>query len=168
MPKKSGASFPIQTRGKRRKSVDPGSEDSYRLLIQNSPDVISNLDRHGTILFINRTLPQYAVEEVLGTCVSEYHSAEEASRFLRLLEETFDSGEPRSLEMEAVGATHWLTRIFPIRRDGKVESALVIATDITELKRTEWALLESSELNGRIVEAVPGGIVQVGAGGSTS
>ncbi|NKE72916.1 PAS domain-containing sensor histidine kinase [Candidatus Manganitrophus noduliformans] len=162
--KKSAASAPARRKGNRPAVHRSGQ--NYRALLQNSPDVISNLDRRGTILFINRTLPEYTVENVIGTNASDYHAPEEAARFQRLLEKMFDSGEPQSVEMVAVGPTYWLTRIFPIQRGGKVESALVIATDMTAQKRTERALLESSELNRRMIEGVSAGIVQVAADGT--
>ncbi|HZR47605.1 MAG TPA: PAS domain S-box protein, partial [Candidatus Manganitrophaceae bacterium] len=136
------------------------------LLVENLPDVIMKIDRNGMILFINHTLPEYTVAEVIGSHCSKYLSPEDASRFLALMETMFSSGKPQALQIEAAGPTYWLSRIFPIRRGGKVESALVIATDITEQKRTERALLESNELNRRIVEGVSGGIVQVAIDGA--
>lgn len=162
--KKSSSSAPV--RRKRGKPVLHPSEHNYRALIQHSPDVIANVDRHGKILFINRTLPEYTVESVIGTDITYYHTPEDASRFQQRLEKLFDSGEPQSLELDAVGPTRWLARIFPIHLDGKIESALVIATDITEQKRTERALLSSNDLNRRMMEAVSAGIVQVAADGA--
>lgn len=157
---------PIDPRQSRDKSAFQAPEDRYRVLVENSPDVIMNLDRDGTILFINHTLPQYTVEGVIGTKVPTYLSAEAGARYLHHLEKMFESGAPQTLELEAAGPTLWLTRIFPIRQEGKVASALVIATDITEQKRIEKALLESNELNRQIVETVPSGIVQVDASGA--
>lgn len=125
-----------------------------------------NQDRDGTILFINYTLPQYTVDQVVGTNAMDYLSSEDRSRYMRHLEKMFESGEPQTLEIDAAGPTHWLTRIFPIKKGRKVESALVIGTDITEQKRMKKALLESNELNHRIVETVPSGIVQVDADGA--
>jgi diguanylate cyclase (GGDEF)-like protein/PAS domain S-box-containing protein len=127
------------------------SEQRYRTLVQNSPDVIMNLDRRGTILFINHTLPQYTVESVIGTPVSNYLSAEDASRYMRLLEKMYDTGEPQFLEISAAGPTRWLTRIFPIKRVGQIESALIIATDITERKQAEDALRKSEEEHRNII-----------------
>ena len=124
------------------------------------------VDRLGTILFINRTLPQYTVESVLGTNVTDYQTPEDGARFMVLLKEMFDSGEPQQLELEAIWSSRWRVRIFPIQHDGDLESALVISTNITEQKETERALLESNDLNRRIIEAVPAGIVQVATDGA--
>ncbi|HZR45086.1 MAG TPA: PAS domain S-box protein, partial [Candidatus Manganitrophaceae bacterium] len=165
MPKKEKALIPVPA-GEKGGSSALESDHSYRLLVENSPDVIVKVDRRGTILFINHTLPQYTIEEVIGTHYSKYLSADDASRFLELMEKMFASGEPQVLKINAAGPTHWLSRIFPIQSGGKVASALIIATDITEQKRTERALLESNELNRRIIEGVSGGIVQVAIDGA--
>lgn len=167
MPKKEKEiSIPVSPRRKGRGPAVPESEPPCRLLVENSPDVIMQIDRDGMILFINHTLPQYTAAEVIGSHCSKCLSPENAARFLAFTETMFSSGKPQTVQIEAAGPTHWLSRIVPIHREGKVESALVIATDITEQKRAERALLESNELNRRIVEGVSGGIVQVAIDGA--
>jgi len=49
---------------------------------------------------------------------------------------------------------------------GNHEYSAGVGEDVTERRRAEAALRESEELNRRILEAVPGGIVQVGLDGS--
>ncbi|MFQ5950103.1 MAG: PAS domain S-box protein, partial [Nitrospiria bacterium] len=119
------------------------SEQKFRLLVEHSPDVIMRLDREGTILFINYTLPEYTVEGVLGTRVFNYLSAKDGLRYKHLLNQVVSSGEPGSLELAAAGPTYWLTRLVPIKQEKQVESVLVIATNITERKLAEEALRES-------------------------
>ena len=129
----------------RRRPADAlgGSEARFRVLVENSPDVIMTLDRDGTILFINYTLPNLSVEQVVGTAVLQYVEEADRPRYQRALAEVLESGSPRSLELAADGPTWWLTRLIPIKSDGdNVEAVLVIATDITERKRTEEALRE--------------------------
>lgn len=119
------------------------TEAQFRLLVDHSPDVIMRLDREGRILFINNTLPEYTVDDVLGTKVYNYISAEDGRRYKQLLDKVFNSGEPDTLELRAAGPTVWLTRLAPIWQQDKVESALVIATDITALKEGEQQLKQS-------------------------
>ncbi|MBI3810727.1 MAG: EAL domain-containing protein [Nitrospirae bacterium] len=121
------------------------SEKTFRLLVEHSPDVIMRVDRESKILFINYTLPQYNIQSVLGKTAVSFLSAEDGLRYMQALHEVFESGEAREFEVAAVGPTFWLTRLVPIKADGRVESAMVIATNITDRKRTEEALLKSEE-----------------------
>lgn len=144
------------TQWKRAEKELQESEQRFRVLVENSPDVIMMLDRNGTILFINRTLPQYTVQGVLGTNVREYLSAEDTRRYMQAIRETFDLGEPRTVEMDAVGPTRWLARINPIRKEGRVEAAMVIASDITHSRKAEDALDKSRRRYEELVHTVNG------------
>ncbi|MBI3995518.1 MAG: EAL domain-containing protein [Nitrospirae bacterium] len=131
------------------------SEKTFRLLVENSPDVIMKVDRESRILFINYTLPEYTVESVLGKPAVGFLSAEDGLRYMQALHEVFDSGEPREVEVGAVGATSWLSRLVPIKNDGRVESAMVIATNITERRRAEEALRKSESKNRALLHVMP-------------
>jgi diguanylate cyclase (GGDEF)-like protein/PAS domain S-box-containing protein len=137
------------------------SEQRFKTLVKNSPDVIMQVARDGTILFINYTLPQYTVEEVTGTNVISYLPRDNGERYLRVLDEVFATGESRSLEVSAVGPTQWLTRVVPLKRDGVVEAAMVIATNITEHKQGEVRLEESVSLLQATLESTADGILVV-------
>jgi len=132
------------------------SEKTFRLLVENSPDVIMKVDRESRILFINYTLPEYTVESVLGKPAVGFLSAEDGLRYMQALHEVFDSGEPREVEVGAVGATSWLSRLVPIKNDGRVESAMVIATNITERRRAEEALRENQRTLSTLMSNLPG------------
>ncbi|MFQ5586651.1 MAG: PAS domain S-box protein, partial [Thermodesulfobacteriota bacterium] len=131
------------------------SERTFRTLVEHSPDVIMLIDRGATISFINHTLPEYAVEEVIGTRATDYLHDEDGSRYLEALNEVFAAGEQRSLELSAAGPTQWLTRFIPLKEDGAVQSAMVIATDITERKQAEERLKESEEKFRGLAEQSP-------------
>jgi diguanylate cyclase (GGDEF)-like protein/PAS domain S-box-containing protein len=116
------------------------SEQRFRTLVKNSPDVIMRVSRDGTILFINYTLPDYTIEQVIGTSVVNYLSEEDARLYLRMLDEVFETGESRSFELGAVGPTQWQTRLVPLRQNAQIEAAMVIATNITERRNVELEL----------------------------
>jgi PAS domain S-box-containing protein len=118
-------------------------ERQFRVLVKNSPDVIMILDRKGTITFINYTMPEYTVESVTGTNVTSYLSPEDGRRYLQALNEVFIKNETRTLEVNSAGRTWWQVRLVPLKQEEKVESAMVIALEITDRKRVEEALKKS-------------------------
>jgi PAS domain S-box-containing protein len=107
-------------------------------LVRNAPDGIVVVDHDRKILFVNH-IPNGMVEsDILGvvveTFLAEPYREEARSKVARVLQ----SGEPASYEapLELQEGTRWYsTRIGPIVRDGKVERAVMISTDITEARR---------------------------------
>jgi PAS domain S-box-containing protein len=89
-------------------------------------------------------LPQFTVEDVLGTSAFDYIDGADLERYRRTFHEVVAMGEPREMELVSEGPASWLARFVPVRaEDGAVESILVIATDITGMKQAEQALRES-------------------------
>ncbi len=131
------------------------SEQRFRLLVAHSPDVIMRVDQESKILFINYTLPEYTIESVLGKTAVSFLSAEDGLRYMQALHEVFESGTAREFEVGAVGPTFWLSRLVPMKKDGRVESAMVIATNITERKRVEEALRKSEARHRALLSAMP-------------
>src|SRR5919199_1097377 len=117
------------------------SEDRWRSLVENAPDVIFTCDREGKILFINRTIPDLTVEQVLGTRVYNYIPPQHQDTLRQSFERVFQTGEPVYYETPGTGAngtTAWyVSRVGPIQQDGQVVAAMVISTDITERKQAE-------------------------------
>jgi PAS domain S-box-containing protein len=120
------------------------SEERWRSLVKNAPDVIFTCDRDGRLLFINRTVPGFNVEKVLGTSVYDYIPPDYQGTLRQSLERVFQTGE--SVYYETVGAgaegtTSWYaSRVGPIQNEGEVVAVMVIATDVTERKQAEELL----------------------------
>jgi PAS domain S-box-containing protein len=115
-----------------------------RLIVDHSPDLILTLDRDAKIQFINHTLPQFTVEQVLGTSAFDYVQDADRARYRQAFFDVLVTGETRELEILSEGPACWLARFVPVStRKGRVEGVLVIATDITERKKSEQALRES-------------------------
>ncbi len=120
------------------------ADERLRLIIDHSPDLILTLDRDAKIRFINRTLPQFTVEGVLGTSAFDYIREEDRERYRKAFHDVLATGEPREVEIVSDGPACWLARFVPVRRDGGgIDEVLVIATDVTERNKSEQALRES-------------------------
>ncbi len=143
------------------------SEEDARRLLQTVPVGIFQTDLQGRIHYINEEAAQIggfdSPEEVHQTnTLVFYKNPEDRQRIfesaargevLRHHEITIITrhGEERDVMLSA-----WIS-------DGKLHGTIV---DITERKRAERELAASEELNRRIIEAVPGGVVVLSAEGS--
>ncbi len=123
------------------------SEEKWRTVGEAVPDFIILYDRQGTILFINRILPGYRREEVIGRTTFDFLPAEFHEPKRKALQRLFEMGEPYELEVMGAGQpgeVRWYAnRGRPIYRDGRVVAALQVSTDITERKRDEERLRAS-------------------------
>ena len=122
------------------------SEQFYSVLLDNMPDVIMILDRDGTILYINHTLPEYTVEQVTGTCVTGYLSEDHRQNYMQAIEEAIRTSKQQSVEVMAAGPSCWVARLIPVKnRDGDIENVMSISTDITSRKLIEIGQQESEQ-----------------------
>jgi PAS domain S-box-containing protein len=155
--------------GKRPERAFRQPEEHWRSLLENIPDTVVTLDRDGTILFINRTAPGFAEEDVVGTSAFDYLPPEHHDTVKQGLKRVFEAGEVDRYEIPGpgpFGRTSWyLSRVGPVMRDGKVIAAAVIATDVTEQKRAEDALRESEEKWRSLIENAPDIVASVDSDG---
>ena len=133
------------------------SEERWRSLAQNIPDIILVVARDGTIQAINRTLSGGSVEEMIGKSVYDNLSSEHRDTVRESLEQVFQTGQPDTYEILGVGPhglnTAWYeTRVVPNERDKQVIGATLMSTDITERKRAEEVLRENKEQYRRLTE----------------
>ncbi len=151
--------YALAIQRKRAEEALRESEERWRSLAENVPDIIMTVDADGKILFINRTVPGLAVESVIGTNLSDYVPPEHHDTQRRALERVFETGEPQSYEIAGAGphgGTSWyFSRIGPVARGDKVVAAILITTDVTEERRAEEALRASEDRYRTLVEAAP-------------
>jgi PAS domain S-box-containing protein len=133
-------------------------EREFKALVENSPDVISRLDRNLRYLYANP-----AIEKVLG--LMPQHCLGKSRAELGLPEnlwkpwdqqsrQAFETGRETVFDFSiqrANGPRHYQCRIVPeLGKDGSsVESVLCITYDITELKQVE-------EIHSRLASIVEG------------
>ncbi len=131
------------------------SEEKFRSIAENSPDLILILDHKANIRFINRTITGKSVEEVTGTNVYDSFSKKDNVMIKKALSQVSQTGKTGTFEI-SLTTSDFVDRIFecrirPIAFQGDKQNLLVNASDITERKGTETALLNAhDELEQRV------------------
>ena len=115
------------------------SEERWRSLVKNAPNIIIITDPEGTIKFINHTVSGIDIDQPIGKKLYDYMDAEYHDAARDALERIFRGEESVVYENKGVGpdgSTSWYeAQVGPIRQDGRVTDAVLIITDITEKKR---------------------------------
>lgn len=129
-------------------------------LIENSPAATFIKNREGRYLLVNHRYEQVTGlqrSQILGKSDRDLVPAEVAERYRTIDEQVMRSGSPLEAEevfKSAQGDTHFLTIKFPTRNEaGEINGICGIATDISELKRTQQQLerlSQSDELTGLV------------------
>lgn len=145
------------------------SEEQWRALITNSPDIIMTVDTSGNILFINRTIEGFDMEKVVGSSMFEYVLPEYEKMIKDILKHVIKTGKLETYEVIGAGprgTTRWYrTRVSPLKKRGKISSLLFIITDIHEHKLADEALHHSEERYRALIETAQDVIVSLSAEG---
>ncbi|MGA7827997.1 MAG: GGDEF domain-containing protein [Geobacteraceae bacterium] len=119
------------------------SENRHRLLVENSPVSIHEIDLDGRITSMNRAGIQMRCvsgeEEVLGTFYLDAANAEDRERIGELLARAY-AGKTSHFEFKACGAHEKIYKscFVPIKnKQGATEKLMGITEDITERKKAE-------------------------------
>ncbi len=135
------------------------SESHWRQLVETCPDIIISVNRDGTILFVNHTVPGLSVAQTIGTRAFDYVPPASQDRLRQIFDQVFQNGDSFSYEIAGTGPhgtlSWYSTRISPIRQNGQIVAAIMIVTDITAHKRAEEALKDSEALYHSLVENLP-------------
>lgn len=122
-----------------------------RAVLDNAPDFVVSTDRSGVIQYVNRGLPPYTAEQVVGSSwVSRASTAEEREIRRVTLEGVFATGASAYYETSAPGVDgsplHFESHIGPVRLGEDVVGAVIITRDVTEKKRTDLQLMISDRM----------------------
>jgi PAS domain S-box-containing protein len=135
------------------------SEEKWRSLAENAPDIILTVKPDGTILFLNRTVPPFTIETTVGTSVYDYVSPEHRKTMKDAFEQAVRTGKSCSYEIAGPGPdgrTSWYrSHLGPIKKDGQVVAITLIATDVTEHKQAEIELRQSENKYRMLLENLP-------------
>ena len=150
------------TERKRAEQALFDSEQRYRNLIENAPDVIFTLAPDGTITSFNpafETITGWSRSEWLGKAFTTILRPEDLSRGLEFFRSVLKGEKTAPFELGVLGESgDYLTAEFtitPQTHDGSVMGVLGIARDITERKKAEEALRASESKYRTLIENVP-------------
>jgi PAS domain S-box-containing protein len=121
----------------------PEMEEPWRLLVLEAPDPILIVDRQGRTLFINH-LPggaRLTTRGLLGQSILDQVLPEQRETVEAALAHVFTTGARTNYESavrRADGSVIWYaSHLGPLWHAGRVVAAMLIARDVTELKRIE-------------------------------
>ena len=144
------------------------SEERYRSLVECSYQSISNVNRDGVFLFMNKASASMLggkPSDYVGNTMWDIFPKPIANRQMASVRSVIDSGKARRIDNESIvlGGTRWFeTDIQPlIDVSGQCDSALVIANDITDRILSAKQIQSLKEFSENIVESAPIGILVV-------
>jgi PAS domain S-box-containing protein len=129
------------TESKLAEEIRKESEEKFRSLVNNSPDIIMRIDSKGVINYINYEYSNQKPEDILGQTIydlipTDFHEVANST-----IKKVFETGESYRFENLGIGnAAEVLwhqNNIAAISKNGKVVAATIITTDITEHKQAE-------------------------------
>jgi two-component system cell cycle sensor histidine kinase/response regulator CckA len=109
---------------------------AMRSIAAAAPDIMMLLDREARIQFINRTVPGLRVEEVIGTDMLHYLSADQHTAVRACLARVLETGEPARYEtvFQAPDGSFsfWESRVGAVKEGGVVTGLVVLASNVGE------------------------------------
>ncbi len=127
-------------------------EQEFRALAENSPDLIVRLNRKLNYLYINPAVERefnMPAQKILGKNSRDLEFTDESilRKWNDTLQQVFDTERETILEMDVntpQGKKYFHLRVIPEKsREGRVDTVLALARDITDRKHMEEALQES-------------------------
>ena len=125
------------------------SEERYRAVFTHSPVLIAILDKEGRFVEANPAMVKRIGENPIGRTLSEIFPADVAERRLMYLKKALEEDSLVEFEDERSGR-YFINFYLPIEVKGE-KHCLVIAQEITELRKLNKLLREMVEVNEAIV-----------------
>jgi PAS domain S-box-containing protein/putative nucleotidyltransferase with HDIG domain len=152
------------------------SEDQYRSLVDNVPDIIFTIDLAGKLTFVSQRVKEilgYESAEVINKSVLDFIPEEERQRAMEGIQKGMTGVGIKHFETPMIkgsGERAWFECSFArVRKDGAVIGAQGTAVDITERKQAEEALRFSEQAARELTEQLQlvgrvGGAITAGLG----
>jgi PAS domain S-box-containing protein len=155
---------------KEREAALRRSEENYRRLTENAPDLIWRTDRAGRVLFVNQAVERLfdvSVEQARGLALGEYFTAESAARITAQVEKDLRAETPRAgfrgeFDYRLAGGERIpceISAVYLWDEQGRYAGLEGIARDLRYRKRIEREHHENRRLLDAAISQSPIGIV---------
>lgn len=109
------------------------------VIIQKSPDILMLIDLKGKILYTNRVLPGYTLEQVIGSSAYDYQSTEGTNIMRKSFEKVLKTRKSDSYEISSTffeGETlYFNSSVAPVIRAGAIVAFAVTTRNKTAIKK---------------------------------
>lgn len=117
------------------------SEEKFRSIVDNSPDIILRIDLQGVITYINYEYASQKPEDIIGRTLYEFMPTEFREIAQSTIKKVFTDGLSLSFENLSISGDDsilwYRNNVAPLTQNGKVIAATIIATDISDHKHIE-------------------------------
>lgn len=121
----------------------PFDDDAAALgqILGSIPEIIIVVDGEGTMRYLNRVEPGYVRDDLIGAPALSVVFPDSRPVHQAVYDRVMSTGESDEYESEVTlpdGTQAWYgCRMFPFREGGEVTGAVILATNITELKAAQ-------------------------------
>lgn len=117
------------------------SEEKFRSIVDNSPDIILRIDLQGVITYINYEYASQKPEDIIGKTLYEFMPTEFREIAQSTIKKVFTDGLSLNFENLSISGDDsilwYRNNVAPLTQNGKVIAATIIATDISDHKHIE-------------------------------
>lgn len=144
------------------------SEAQWRSLVKNAPEMITYLQRDGTIDFLN-TIMDEPDQNVIGRTVYDFTDFDYHEAVRNAIEQVLMTGESASCEtigIRVTGVRDWFdNRIGAVKQQGEIVGLTMISTNISERHEMEMALEAERDFAQRIIDNMGQGLTMTDENG---